>query len=113
MAARLGMSLDEVKVKTSASQFVFWQYFLDWELTESFNRQDYYLAQIAQKLENLFQTKLKTPKFVQLKDMLLKFASERKSKKKKLPVDEQARVNREKNFFFGLVGMIGKGKKGR
>ena len=108
MASHLGMSIDRVKMETSASQLVTWMYYLDWRMNTP-EKIDYYLAQIALEVRQSF-TDLKKHK-PKLEDFLLTFKL--KEPKEKLPVENQINANRMKNFFFALTGMIGKNKKGK
>ena len=99
------MSLDEVKMKTSASQFVRWMEYLDWEIN-AFDKTCYYLAQIAAEVRRPNMPKGKT---VTLKDFIIKFTSG-KAEEKPLE-DVQTRANKMKQFFFGLTGLSRKKKK--
>jgi hypothetical protein len=110
LAARLGMSLDEVKAKHSASQFIQWLEFLEWE----FNSPDkicYYLAQIAAEMR---RSQVKSGVVVRLEDFLIKFAR-RQPERKRVSVQEgsQAKMDRFKQAFFTLTGLSGKNKTRR
>ena len=104
LASHLGMSLDEVKMKTSASQFVLWMEYLDWEIN-AFDKTCYYLAQIAAEVRRPNMPKGKT---VKLDDFIIKFTSKKDTEK---PEDAQTTANRMKQYFFGLTGLTGKRKK--
>jgi len=99
------MSLDEVKMKTSTSQYILWMEYLDWEIN-AFDKTCYYLAQIAAEVRRPNMPKGKT---VKLEDFIIKFSSKKEEEK---PLkDVQTRANKMKQFFFGLTGFTGKGKK--
>lgn len=95
------MSLDEVKVKTSASQFVLWQEFFDWEIN-AFDKYCYYLAQVSADLRRPYMPKGKT---VSVDDCLIKFTTKQKGE------SPLSKMQRMKQAFFGMTGLIGKGKK--
>jgi hypothetical protein len=102
LTARLGgMSLDEVKMKTSASQFVLWMEFLDWE-ANAFNPSNYYMAQIAAEVRRSF---VKPGTTVEIEDFIMKF------KQKRTRRTRTTSTNKIKQFFFGLTGLIGRGKR--
>jgi len=101
------MSLDRIKIETSASQFVLWMEYLDWEIN-AFDKTCYYLAQIAAEVRRPNMPKGKT---VKLDDFIIKFSS-KKAEEKPLE-DAQTRANRMKQYFFGMTGLIGKHKKKR
>lgn len=105
LASHLGMSLDRVKMETSVSQFVLWMQYLDWEIN-AFDKTCYYLAQIAAEVRRPNMPKGKT---IKLEDFIIKFSG-KKSAEKPLE-DEQTRVNKVKQFFFGLTGLTRKKKK--
>jgi hypothetical protein len=100
--------LDEVKMQTSASQFVLWMEYLEWEVN-AFDRTCYYLAQIAAEIR---RPNVKRGVVVNIKDFLLKFVHERQQKPA-ISARERVKVDRQKHFFFGLTGLLGKGKKKR
>ena len=99
------MSLDEVKVKTSSSQYVLWMEYLDWEIN-AFDKTCYYLAQIAAEVRRPNMPKGKS---VKLEDFIIEFSS--KKAEEKPSEDVQTRANRMKQYFFGLTGLTGKRKK--
>jgi hypothetical protein len=96
------MSLDEVKMKTSASQFVLWMEFLDWEFN-AFNPDRHYLAQIAAEVRRSYVRKGVK---VRIEDFIMKFRHEESK-----PLSTQSRADKAKAFFFGLTGITGKGKR--
>ena len=98
------MSLDDVKMKTSTSQFVLWMQYLDWDIN-AFDKTCFYLAQIAAEVRRPNMPKGKT---VKLEDFIIKFSSKKDAEK---PEDEQTKANRMKQYFFGLTGLIGKKKR--
>lgn len=98
------MSLDRVKAETSSSQFVLWMQFFDWELN-AFDRQSYYLAQIAAEVRRSY---VKLPMSVKVENFLLKFISK---VEKSVPMDRHTRANIAKRFFFGLTGLTGRGRQ--
>ena len=101
------MSLDEVKMKTSASQFVLWMEYLDWE-ANAFDKTCYYLAQIAAEMRRSY---IKRGVVVRVEDFILKFTSKRIEEKIPTPMDVQTKIDRAKQFFFGLTGLMGSSKK--
>jgi hypothetical protein len=101
------MSLDRVKMETSASQFVLWMEYLEWEIN-AFDKTCYYLAQIAAEVR---RPNVKKGVFVKVEDFIMKFTH--KDPVKPTPIDVQTRADRAKRFFFGLTGLTGRGKKGK
>ena len=74
-----------------------WAWFLDWEATEEFRREDYYLAQIAAQVE---RANVKNPSSVTIKKKLLKFVAESKGQ----PQTGEERIQTSKNFWKGITG---------
>lgn len=108
MASHLGMSLDEVKVKTSASQFVLWMEYLEWEVN-AFDKECYYLAQIAAEIRRSY---VRRGVLVRLQDFIMKFRPAQPAPEKTgILGAAQVRMDRAKQFFFGLTGLMGKGKE--
>lgn len=105
LASHLGMSLDEVKMKTSASQFILWMEYLDWEVN-SFDKTCYYLAQLAVEVRRSYAGR---GAIVKLEDFILRFKTKRSSDAEE--TDPQTKANKMKQFFFGLTGFLGKNKK--
>ena len=104
LASHLHMSLDEVKCKTSSSQFILWMQYLEWEIN-SFDKTAHYLAQIATEVRRSW---VKKPESVKFQDFVMKFSRE----KEEAPADIKTRTQRVKQFFFGLTGLVGSaGKK--
>ena len=99
------MSLDRIKMETSASQFILWMEYLDWEIN-AFDKTCYYLAQIAAEIR---RPNVKKGVIVKVQDFIIKFTH--KSPVESTPMDAQTRANRAKQFFFGLTGLTGKQKK--
>jgi len=103
------MSLDRVKMETSASQLVLWMEYLKWEINSNFHREDFLTAILATEVRRSY---VKDPKAVKVTDfpLPLKFEFDKEAQRKEL--DPQTRANIAKRFFFGLTGLIGKkGKK--
>lgn len=108
LASHLGMSLDRVKMETSASQYVLWMEYLDWEIN-AFDKTCYYLAMIAAETR---RPNVKKGVIVKVEDFIIKFVSKkREMKKEETPMDVQMKANTMKHFFFGLTGLTGKRKK--
>jgi len=106
------MSLDQVKKETSASQFVLWKRFFEWE-TNAFDATRCYLAQIAAEIRRGY---VKEPHKVKVADFIMKFGvPEKKSEEPKGETKEmiQTRANKMKSFFFALTGAGNKRKKRR
>ena len=101
------MSLDEIKMKTSASQYVLWMEYLEWE-TNAFDKTCYYLAQIAAEIRRSY---VKRGVIVRIEDFVMKFVSKRIEEKTPASMDKQTSANRAKQFFFGLTGLTGSAKK--
>jgi len=95
------MSLDEVKMKTSASQYILWMEYLDWEIN-AFDKYCYYLAQIPMVFT---QMNVKKGIKVKLEDFIMKFTNKKPVKQN---LDVQTKANLAKRFFFGLTGYKGK-----
>ena len=110
MAARLGMSIDMCKLQTSASQFITWMEFFEWEIN-SFDKTDHYLAQIAAEVRRSYIDSKKSRPF-SVKDFLLKFVH-----KEQEEAPNPAKASMQKSFFFALTGLTGgaknKEKKGK
>jgi hypothetical protein len=106
LASHLGMSLDEVKTKTSASQFVLWMEYLEWDIN-AFDKRCYYLAQIAAEIRRSY---VKRGVTVRLQDFIMKFQREEpipppsKGSGTQMP----GRIDRIKQHFFSLTGLLGK-----
>lgn len=98
------MSLDEVKVKTSASQFVLWMEYLDWE-ANAFDKYNYYLAQIAAEIRRSYVAKGAK---VKIEDFIMEFKNKEESSK---PKTRQQIADKMKKFFFAGTGLLGSGKK--
>jgi len=73
-------------LKTTATEFEEWKYYLDLE-PNFFHREDYYWAQIASAIKSLFSTK---PGGFPVEQSLLKF------EKKKQPVVDEEKIKQEK-----------------
>jgi len=71
-----------------------WIWFLDWKGTEEFNRQDFYLAQIAAEIE---RGQVRNPALVTIQRKILKFSS------KTLPKDLEDKIQASKNFWVGIT----------
>ena len=97
LASHLHKTVQEVRQKTTSTEFVLWMEYLEKD-TNAFHREDYYLAQIAAEIRRSF---VKKPKQVKLKDFLLKFVMQEKPKK--LSIKE--RTKRMKQFWFFHVGL--------
>ena len=75
------MSLRDVKRKTSSSEFVLWMEYLEWDIN-AFDKNTYYLAQIAAEVRRSF---VKSPKLVKIQDFIMKFTKE---KELELPTED-------------------------
>lgn len=94
-------------MKTSASQFILWMEYLEWE-TNAFDKTCYYLAQIAAEIRRSY---VKRGVIVRIEDFILKFTSKRIEEKTPMSMDSQTRANKMKQFFFALTGLTGSAKK--
>lgn len=94
LAARLGKTLQEVQEGTTSSEFVEWVRYLELEVND-FDRQDYYLAQIAAEIR---RGNAKYPRQIKVEDFVLKFKTE--SEIRKNPTMAEAKA-----FFFTAVGL--------
>lgn len=75
-----------------------WISYLDFQDTEGFHREDYFLAQIAAEVKRSW---VKNPEKVSAKEFLLKFSTEQPS-----PIrDKQAKANEAKRFFLMSLGV--------
>lgn len=101
------MSLDEVKMKTSASQYVLWMEYLEWEVN-AFDKTCYYLAQIAAEVCRPYAKKNAR---ISLEDFILKFKN-KKVEETETP-EMEAKTSKLKQAFFGITGLAGhiKGSK--
>jgi hypothetical protein len=102
------MSIDRCKSETSVSQYKKWMVFLDWKESESFDRNLYYLAQIATEVRRSYS---KNPQQIKLKDFIIKFMLQKQDNNSLLSKEE--RTMRAKQFAFALSGLskINKRKK--
>lgn len=100
LADRQNWSLSEAQQKVSSTELLLWKAYIERE-SNAFDPTHYYLAQIAQEVRRVLSKK---PKSVKLEHFLLKFES-----KNSRPSAEsvEARTNRSKLFWLGLVGMSG------
>ena len=89
------MSLDRVKFETSASQYVLWQEYMDWEVN-AFDKTCYYLMQIAAEIRRSY---VKRGVVTKIEDFIMKFVS----KKKERPMDAETATMRSKMFFASLT----------
>lgn len=94
-------------METSASQFVLWMEYLDWE-ANAFDKTCYYLAQIAAEIR---RTYVKRGVIVRIEDLLIKFVSKRVEEKPPTDLSKQLSANKMKQFFFVLTGLTGGAKK--
>lgn len=94
------MSVNEAQESITSSEFVKWIWFLNWHATEDFNRQDFYLAQIAMEI---CRGQVKNPKKLKLQDFILNF----QPKKNKFSEEQ---MMRSKRFWLGASGVIGNKK---
>jgi hypothetical protein len=78
-------------------------WYLDWKDTEEFNRQDFYLAQIAAAVERGY---VKNPKKIKLKDKILKFRSDATKTKA-----DKKKIQQSKDFWKRTVNLSGKKRK--
>jgi hypothetical protein len=92
-----------LKTKTTSTEFNDWMLYLELE-PNLFHREDYYLAQIA---AFIVKANAKKNVAIRLKDFLLKFVPEQKSK----PLTKEMRLQQSKQFWFNLVGMNKKRKR--
>jgi len=81
--------------------------YLDWE-ANAFDKTCYYLAQIAAEMRRSY---IKRGVVVRVEDFILKFTSKRIEEKIPTPMDVQTKIDRAKQFFFGLTGLMGSSKK--
>lgn len=100
------MSLDEVKAKTSSSQFILWMEYLDWD-SNAFDKQNYYLAQIAAEVRRSYIAKGAK---VKIEDFILDFKRKDETPR---PLSEQQATDRMKKMFFAATGLTGGAKKGK
>lgn len=83
--------------------------FLEWKDTEEFNRQDYYLAQIAAQVE---RGQVKNPSSVTVEGKLIKFVEKKDVEKKEETEEEQnKKVVVSKSFWLGATGVKKKEEK--
>lgn len=93
--------------RTTSVEFVDWLTYLDME-TNSFHREDYYLAQIATEV---VRSRIENPRKVCIEDMLLKFESKKEGKLNLefSEMEEEAlieeRTKRSKAYWFGVLGV--------
>ena len=110
MASHLKMSLDRVKMETSASQLILWMEYLKYDVN-AFDKYCQYMAQIAMEVRGLTSK----GKRLALKDFLIPFKFKEKEEVAKVTMDDKLKLMRIKQFFFGLTGLskAGKKKKGK
>lgn len=103
LASHLKMSLDEVKSKTSASQFVLWMEYLKLE-ANLFDPTRMYLVALTAEVRRSW---VKSPKDVLVKDFVLKFDMDKSLEEKKESI---AFTHTLKHSFFALTGLLGRKK---
>lgn len=89
---------------TTSTEFIQWKEYLR-QAVDDFDKQDYYLAQIAKEIR---ATRMKSgaASKLKLKDFLLKFTSSKKKKK-----EEKSTSSSSRSHWLGLLG-IKRSKKG-
>jgi len=102
------MSLDRVKIETSASQFVLWMKFFEWE-NNAFDATRCYLAQIAAEIR---RGNVKEPRNVKVSDFIMKFQlPTSEAERVKTPAEIQSKTSHMKSAFFTLTGLMGKKRR--
>lgn len=94
--------------ETSSRDFVTWKVYLERDVN-TFHRNDYYFAQLAQEIRRVLSTK---PEDIKLSSFLLKFENKKGPVVEKTPEEvEAAKAQRSmwsKSFWCGLVGLSAK-----
>lgn len=95
------MTVTEAQATITSTEFLKWKWYLDWRDLYEFNRQDFYLAQIAAEVvrPHLKRAQSKTLK---ASDFLIKFEP-KKSEKMEL----ERRSEQSKNFWKAVTGLDG------
>lgn len=95
-------------METSASQYVTWMEYLEWEIN-SFDKYCYYMAQIAAEVRRPYARK---GTIVKIEDFIMKFLPKKASNE--TPAEVITKTHRFKQAFFSLTGLLGdKKKKGK
>ena len=103
VASHLGKSISEAQDSISSTEFMKWIEFLRWKDTEEFNRQDFYLAQIAAVIQ---AGQVKNPRSVTIKSMMLDFAKKKEKVNRKEPLEiAEERMDQSKNFWLASMGI--------
>ena len=92
------MSVQRAQFEITSSEFVDWITYFDEEETESFRREDYYLANIAAEIRRSY---VKDPMKVQLESFLMKTKKDKPGKLKKMTKEE--RTTRAKAFWGAIL----------
>ena len=104
MASHLHLTVQEAQAKITYTEFLKWVWYLNWRDTEEFNRQDFYLAQIAAEI---CKGQVKKPKKIKLKNFLLDFSLKDSKPKKVDPEEQKKRMTDSKRYWLGLTGVTG------
>ena len=106
------MSIDEVKRKTTARQFLKWQRFILQIETKSFHREDYYAALIASEVRRSW---VKYPRRVKLSQFILDFQPKGSKRKDGPQTEEEAveHVRRSKAYWLTWAGVDDAGQRNR
>ena len=100
LASHLCMTVQEVQAKITSSEFLEWAWYLNWRDTEEFNRQDFYLANIAASVD---RGNVKHPRKIKLENYILKFHNRPNQ-------DSGDKMRRSKQHWLTLTGVIGNKK---
>jgi len=90
VASHLKLTIGELRERITATEFLGWLQFLDWEERRE-TKQDYYLAQIAAETR---RGNVKHPNRIKVKDLLLKFEN-----------GKEGNCERSKSIWLNAVGL--------
>jgi len=105
LASHLHTPLQEVKQKTSSTDFMMWLTYLELDLN-LFHREDYYLAQIAAEIR---RGNVKQPRQIRVKDFILEFKREKVRDTRGLSLEDRTSIS--KRFWKAVVGFTQKRKQ--
>jgi len=93
------MPLQELQEKTTSTEFLEWQHYLDLD-ANAFHREDYFLANIAKAI---MTGQVKKPEELKIEDFLLKFKTASNEAPVQLTPEEKAA--KSKAFWLQALGV--------
>jgi hypothetical protein len=103
LAHQKGMSLRRCQREISSREFVLWKAWREYQLHNEFNKDHYYLAQIAAEIRRANE-RVKNPNKIKDDHFMLKFTSG-KSDTPRTKAGKQLKVAKSKAFWFAAAGI--------